>query len=295
MKYTERIVNSFYSTQRTGVITGADIVNRVVDKETGDAVKLYMIIEDGKIVDAKFQACGAVVLFASMSAILDIIIDRSLDDALAITEKSVIKEIKQVNRCDYSVVSFAVKALNISINNYLKRLERGTVVKSTKPAKIRAINPANAITVYQETEPKEFENIYSNMLEETAAVEEKDTKDGTEPVDEVRIEKFARELEEEREIKQGNQSNESHEDFPAEDIEPTKIEVRILEQEEISNGDQEDSIDGNNLSKEERNAEKGDNNSSEKNEDVIDEIDSITAKLTDAITKLNFKFDVDGE
>ena len=35
------------------------------------------------------------------------------------------------------------------------------------------------------------------------------------------------------------------------------------------------------------------NESEEKNDDVIDEIDSITAKLTDAITKLNFKFDID--
>lgn len=297
MKYTERIVNSFYSTQRTGMITGADIVNRVVDKETGDAVKLYMIIEDGKIMDAKFQACGAVVLFASMSAILDIAIGGSLEDALTITEKSVIKEIKQVNRCDYSVVSFAVKALNISINNYLKRLERGTVVKSSKPARIRAINPADTITVYKEAETAEFENVYSNMLEETAT--EKDSKESVEQVGEVKIEKFVTEPEEEtkeaKETEPENLPGEAHEDFPAEDIEPTKIEVRILEQEESSTEPQDNSAESGNLSKEEENTEKDDSNSSDKNDDVIDEIDSITAKLTDAITKLNFKFDVDGE
>lgn len=286
MKYTEHLVNSFYSTQRTGSIAGADIVNRVVDKETGDAVKLYIIIEDDKIKDAKFQACGSVVLFASMSAILDIAIGNSLQDALAITEKSVIKEIKQVNRCDYSVVSFAVKALNVTINNYLRRLERGTITKSSKPARVKAINPANSITVYKETEVVEFENVYSNMLEETA------TEKSVEPADEVKIDKFIAEPAEEpaTEIVEEELSS----DYSAEDIEPTKIEVRVLEQEETASELQEDVDTSEKTSKADKNSE-NEEASGEKNEDVIDEIDSITAKLTDAITKLNFKFDVDGE
>ena len=78
MKYTNHLINSFYTSPHTGTISGADIVNRVVNKETGDAIKLYLILEDGKIKDAKFQACGSVVLFASLSAIMDIIIGNAL-------------------------------------------------------------------------------------------------------------------------------------------------------------------------------------------------------------------------
>ena len=83
---------------------------------------------------------------------------------------------------------------------------------------------------------------------------------------------------------------------------PTKIEVRVLEEEPIVLQEQksqtnqpeiiEDSVKetfDNELQKEDK-EESVENNTED---DVIDEIESITAKLTDAITKLNFKFDVD--
>ena len=70
---------------------------------------------------------------------------------------------------------------------------------------------------------------------------------------------------------------------------PTKIEVRVVEDEQPEVKEEKimrEQLISPLITKEE-------NESDEKNEDVIDEIDSITAKLTDAITKLNFKFDID--
>ena len=313
MKYTEHLVNSFYSSVHTGTITGADIVNRVVSKETGDAVKLYLIIEDGLVKDAKFQACGSVVLFASLSAIMDIIIGNTLENALTITEKNVIKEIKQVNRCDYSMVAFAVKALHLTLNNYLKRLEKGTINKSSKPARVRALNPAKAITVYTENDAEvevEFETAFSEMLDETPVQKQEVQKAEVINVPQTETAKSM-----EEDVEDVTPELEIEEDITpvvltpnkSDVIEsvPTKIEVRILDEEEpkIEEIDpveeiQEEIIPAKSNVK--AVASKPDYISAdveehEKNEDVIDEIDSITAKLTDAITKLNFKFDVDGE
>ena len=91
---------------------------------------------------------------------------------------------------------------------------------------------------------------------------------------------------------------------------PTKIEVRILDEEPIELleveevNEESEKIDSFELVKKPQPISSKnkitkqsylvkDENTSEKSEDVIDEIDSITAKLTDAITKLNFKFDID--
>jgi len=306
MKYTELLVNSFYSSSHTGTISGADIVNKVVNKETGDAAKLFLIIEDGKVKDAKFQACGSVVLFASLSAIMDIIIGNTLEEALKITEKSVIKEIKQVNRCDYSMVSFAVKALNVTLTNYLKKLERGTINKSSKPARIKNIKTANQINVYAKTkDDSEFENAYANMLEE--AVEEKTEVKKEQNIEEKKVEIVKNDIDiVEPEI-------DIEEDLTpviispnkTEVIEsvPTKIEVRILDEEELKPEPKMEITLTETVTKKTVSVknEKASQDyiatevESDKSDDVIDEIDSITAKLTDAITKLNFKFDVEDE
>ena len=74
MKYTNHLLNSFLSSPHTGTISGADVVSRIINKETGDAVKIFMVVNDGIIENAKFQACGSVVLFASLSAIRIIIL-----------------------------------------------------------------------------------------------------------------------------------------------------------------------------------------------------------------------------
>ena len=271
MKYTEHLLSSFLSSNHTGVISGATAISKTINKETGDAVKLYLVIEDDVVTNGKFQACGSVVLFASMSAILDLIIGKSVDDARIVSEKQIIKEIKQVNRCDYPMVTFAVKALDGAISNYYKKqakIQNGETVV-VKPIKVKTLKTSNAITVYEKNEEEinVIENIIPNILN---PIEKK------EPV----VEK----LEVVEELKQAKMK------AKAESIEfvPTKIEVRIMDEEaseqevtnevlEVSSNQDADIKDV----------------VQEKNEDVIDEIDTITAKLTDAITKLNFKFDMD--
>lgn len=267
MKYTEHLVNSFLTSNHTGTISGADVVARVVDKNTGDAVKLFMVIEDGIIKNAKFQACGSVVLFASMSAIVDLIIEKTVDEASLITEKQIIKEIKQVNRCDYSMVTFAVKALNAAIATYHKKLKKidGQTPVVIKNVRVRAIAPASDISVYGESVEKPT---IETILEESKKADE------PKPV-EPKIEDSPATIVEEQE--------ETPLDPELLESVPTKIEVRIMEEELVGSTLEEEKISD------------SESQENKKSDDVIDEIDSITAKLTDAITKLNFKFDVDGE
>lgn len=285
MKYTEHLVNTFYSSSHTGSISSADVTQKVINKETGDAVKIYMVINNGIIEDAKFQACGSVVLFASLSAIMDIIIGKPIEESLAVNEKLVLREIKQVNRCDYAMVSFAVRALNLTINSYLKKLNKlGSEPANKKPAKVRSYTASSQITVFSEGKDltEEIEELMESSKEqkniETATEKNADIVEEAE-VEETDAVPELEDIEEELspvEIKSKAELFESV---------PTKIEVRILEEEQkIEVVEVKDDVVIENETIEQK---------PEQNDDVIDEIDSITAKLTDAITKLNFKFDVD--
>lgn len=292
MKYTELLVNSFYSSAHTGSISSADIAQKVVNKETGDVAKIYMLIDNGIIKDAKFQACGSVVLFASLSAIMDLIINKPVEDGLAINEKMVIKEIKQVNRCDYPMVSFAVRCINLTINSYIKKLARlGDNKIEKKPSRVRAYKVSNSINVFSEAVSKidEIEEILDLKIEAEQKVETSQSQ----PSEVVKA-KAVKPVVQKAVVVPAIVENKETEIKPVEiqtepevfEAVPTKIEVRILDDE------QKVEIIKNKKAKvkaEEKIVEQ----EKDHNEDVIDEIDSITAKLTDAITKLNFKFDMD--
>ena len=280
MKYTNTQIESFFNTAHAGVIMGADIAYKTISKETGDAVKIFLVIEDGIIKDAKFQACGSVVLYASLSSMMELLVGKTIEEARTISEKVIIREIKQVNRCDYATVSFACLSLQNTINAYYKKLNRlGGMEVERKPARVRKLTPANLVSVYHEREiseddePNPFEEMVNPSKDDESrshiiVKEENDKMDSDEELTPIPL---------------------THDESGVIDSVPTKIEVRVVEDEQVESSEEEEmreQLISPTISKE-------DNDAEEKNEDVIDEIDSITAKLTDAITKLNFKFDID--
>ncbi len=315
MKYTQSLVNSFYASAHTGTISGANIVNRVVNKETGDTVKLYIVLNGDTIENVKFQAYGSVVLFASMSAIADIIIGKTLTEALELTDKQVIKEIKQVNRCDYNMVAFAVRATIITVSNYLKKLEKGTVVNKTGAVKVKSLTAITNLNSYKGEEAvSELEEIIPQ--EETPVVEEIEATEEQKPEISEDVESPVMLDAHDYEVVTEADENERHTKIESM---PTKIEVRILDDNSDNAKDEpieekaeekpivvtpEAPVYGNviktthtithTVKTKQSTVTPADVDADEtKNDDVIDEIDSITAKLTDAITKLNFKFDID--
>lgn len=281
MKYTTKQIESFFNTGHAGVIMGADIAYKTISKETGDAVKIFLVIEDGIIKDAKFQACGSVVLYASLSSMMELIVGKSIEDARTINEKNVIREIKQVNRCDYATVSFAVLSLQNTINAYYKKLNRlnGKEVER-KPVRVRKLTPSNLVNVYKESEmPVEEVNPFEKMIDPS-----KDEEIELTPIVEESIVDEKIDAEE-----QLTPIPLTHDESDIIDSMPTKIEVRVVEDDTADNSEEETMREELLMPLKSKQPEIVD----EKNDDVIDEIDSITAKLTDAITKLNFKFDID--
>ena len=280
MKYTEKQIESFFNTKHAGVIMGADIAFKTISKENGDAVKIFLVIEDGVIKNAKFQACGSVVLYASLSAMMELLIGMNIEEARGINEKVVIREIKQVNRCDYQTVSFAVVSLQNTINAYYKKLNRlnGKEIER-KQAKTRNLSPANLVSVYKEQEVQDEDE--PNPFEEMVNPSKEEMKES-----ETVVEEISDKLDVEDEL---TPIPLTHDDSSVLDSVPTKIEVRVVEEKDEESSEEEimrEELISPLKSKKQSEVE-------EKNDDVIDEIDSITAKLTDAITKLNFKFDID--
>ncbi|MGD2080725.1 MAG: Fe-S cluster assembly scaffold protein NifU [Nitrospirota bacterium] len=91
--YSEKVMDHFMNPRNVGEIEDPDGVGEEGNPTCGDAMRITIKVEGGKIVDAKFKTfgCGAAIAVSSM--VTEMVKGKTIDEALSITKQSIVDEL----------------------------------------------------------------------------------------------------------------------------------------------------------------------------------------------------------
>ena len=95
-EYTDTVKEHFTNPKNVGEIENADAIGVAGSLQCGDQLKLYLKIEDGIITDAKFQTFGCGSAIASSSALTEMIIGKTIEEA-----EQIYKEVSRIAPNDH--------------------------------------------------------------------------------------------------------------------------------------------------------------------------------------------------
>ena len=91
MLYSEKVMDHFRNPRNVGEIENADGVGEVGNAKCGDIMKMYLKIEDGIIVDVKFETFGCGSAIATSSMATELIKGKKVEEALSLTNQAVVE------------------------------------------------------------------------------------------------------------------------------------------------------------------------------------------------------------
>ena len=85
--YNEKVMEVFKNPQHMGEVENYNAIGTVGNEVCGDIMQITMRIEDNVIKDAKFKTFGCAAAVASSSTATGMIIGKTIDEALKLTNK----------------------------------------------------------------------------------------------------------------------------------------------------------------------------------------------------------------
>ena len=118
MEYSDKVMDHFMHPRNVGEIENPDAVGMVGNAKCGDIMKVYLKIENGIIVDAKFKTFGCGSAIATSSMATEMIKGKPLDEALLLTNKAVAEALDGLPPIKMHCSLLAEQAVKAALKKY---------------------------------------------------------------------------------------------------------------------------------------------------------------------------------
>ena len=121
MQYTEKVMQNFMEPKNVGVMENPDGYGKVGNASCGDIMEIFLKIENNVIVDVKFRTFGCASAIASSSVATQLVMGKTIEEALKITNKAVVDELGGLPPVKMHCSVLAEEAIKLAIEDYLAK------------------------------------------------------------------------------------------------------------------------------------------------------------------------------
>ena len=115
--YANKAIDYYLEQRNMGALPDASQISELTG-HCGDTMKIFLNIEDDRILDAKYQVLGCPGAIAAAMAAVDLVRGKRLDEALALTDRDVFRELVDLPDQKQHCIRLAVKTLRKGIQEY---------------------------------------------------------------------------------------------------------------------------------------------------------------------------------
>ena len=119
--YSEKVMDHLMHPRNVGVIEDADGIGEVGNAKCGDIMKIYLKIEDDIIKDVKFETFGCGSAIASSSMATEMIMGKSIYEALELTNKAVAEALDGLPAHKMHCSVLAEEAIKNALKDYFEK------------------------------------------------------------------------------------------------------------------------------------------------------------------------------
>lgn len=124
MEYSEKVMDHFMNPRNVGKMDDADGVGEVGNAKCGDIMKVYIKVENGILVDVKFNTFGCASAIATSSMATEMIKGKSIEEALELTNKAVAEALDGLPPVKMHCSVLAEEAIKAAIEDYMSKQQQ---------------------------------------------------------------------------------------------------------------------------------------------------------------------------
>ncbi len=120
--YNEKVIKRFSHPKNTGEIRGASGIGTVGNATCGDIMKIFIKVDENEVItDAKVKTFGCAAAIASSDVAVDLIKDKTIDEALQVTNQDVLDVLGELPAQKIHCSILAQEAIDAAVKDYRKK------------------------------------------------------------------------------------------------------------------------------------------------------------------------------